>query len=281
MNVGAGIVSYNPIKDILLKNLEILLNQVNKVVIVDNNSSNSEEIENLITNFGEKVRLIRLSENKGIASALNIIVHYFQQLNYEWVLLLDQDSIVPKNMIENFLKYTNVKDLGIICPSIVDRNYLKSSIKENKFEFVNFCITSGSFINVNAFKKIGDFDENMFIDYVDFEYCIRLRKSGYKILKVGEVKLIHRLGRLRVYKFFNKRIYITNHPPFRYYYYVRNLIYTHFKHRSEISFAYVISTIFKRLIKITFFEKQKLKKIKAIFKGVIDGLFLSKSLKCK
>lgn len=61
--------------------------------------------------------------------------------------------------------------------------------KEPVEEFIDFCITSASCTNLAVWKEVGGFDERLFIDLVDNEFCKRLIVSGYKILRLNNLVL--------------------------------------------------------------------------------------------
>ena len=52
-------------------------------------------------------------------------------------------------------------------------------------------MTSGSFLNLKVYKEAGPFVDKLFIDYVDFEYCLRLKKKGFKIYKLNNTYMQH------------------------------------------------------------------------------------------
>lgn len=267
---AAGIVTYNPEIELLLRNIESIRKQVDALVVVDNASQNIEIIEKSIVSFDNLI-LIKNPTNLGVATALNQIITSFSG-TYSWVILLDQDSVVPLNMINEYTKFTDKDQIGIICPRVMYENGKAYSSQNNSnFEYVDKCITSGSAVNIPICLELNLFDEKMFIDFVDFEYCARLRKSGYKIVRLNSVPLYHQLGNLEAGKFFGKTIYFTNHSARRYYYYTRNSLYYANKHAGYVSRKLVISKIMRKAVKILLFEKEKLKKIKAIFIGAIDS----------
>jgi len=275
-NIAAGIVLYNPDIIRLKENINAVLPQVDFVILVDNSSANIEKVESEYCKLNN-IFLIKNEKNMGIARALNKIVHFCEQKNCEWVLTLDQDSVIPNNAIENYVKYIHIEKVGIITLKIIDRNYLEenSSISkksEPKYEYVEKCITSASFINIQLCKKIGYFDEKMFIDLVDFEYCIRLRKAGYKILRLNYITLLHQLGNLQVYSIFGKKIRITNHSEIRDYYYARNSLYYLKKHKDYLIKKDIYSKLLIKTIKILLFERSKKAKLKAIFLGIKEGI---------
>ena len=278
-NYAAGIVLYNPDIMRLKENINAILPQVDLIALVDNASQNIEIVESMYNKFGN-VFIIKNNENLGIAKALNQIVEYCNKKNYEWVLTLDQDSVVPNNLIENYAKYLSFKRVAIITPKIIDRNdpLINNRIQEPKYEYIGKCISSASFINISICKEIGFFDEKMFIDLVDFEYCMRIQKANYKILRLNYIKLDHQLGDLKVLVLFGRKIFITNHSEIRVYYHARNSLYYLSKHKNYLNKKDVYLKLLKKVVKVIAFEKSKLKKLGAVIAGIKDGIKMYKKI---
>jgi len=272
--VAAGITLFNPDIELLKENIDSIKEQVNLIILIDNASRNINHIESILTNYCDIV-LIKNDKNMGIARALNQIVEYSNSNNYKWVLFLDQDSKAPQGLVENYIKYLDLQNIAVISPKILDINDKidnSNSTTESSIEFIDRCITSASLVNISICQSLGKFDEKMFIDLVDFEYCARVRRRNYKIIRVNSIILAHRLGDLRVVKIFAKKIYVTNHSKERIYYFARNAIYFDKLHKDYLPKYYAIREIIKLIIKIIFFEKMKKSKIKFAFKGISDGL---------
>lgn len=268
-DIAAGIVLYNPDFELLKINIESIISQVEKLVIIDNASDNIKEIEEYL-HLLSNCYLTKNSENFGIAKALNQIIKNFEQ-EFEWVLLLDQDSVVPPNFIHQFKKYIHMDKIGIICPKINYQNDDRMTIQEcEEYKFVEKCITSGSLINTEVWRFVDFFDEAMFIDFVDFEYCIRIQKAGYKILQINNIFLRHNLGNLESKRFANRKVRVTNHSAIRYYYYVRNALYTVRKHKNYLNPFPIYRKILKKMAKIILYERDKIGKLHAMFRGYID-----------
>ncbi|MFD1851258.1 glycosyltransferase family 2 protein [Oceanobacillus bengalensis] len=269
----AGIVLYNPDIPRLQENIESIYKQVEQVILIDNGSKNIKEIKFLINRF-EKLTLIENKQNKGIATALNQIVNYSMNCNFNWVLLLDQDSVSPLNIIDEFDRYTCTDEkVAIICPEINDRNSVQVSNSNNieEYEYVKECITSGSFLNCSIWYEIGGFDEKMFIDYVDIEYCKRVIRAGFKILKVNRVELLHEIGKRNTYKFLWLNVPTYEHSAFRKYYITRNTLYFTRKYKEDENILYAYLKVIKRLIIVVLYEKDKWKKINAMYRGMRDS----------
>lgn len=277
-NIIAGIVLYNPDFERLHENIINIIEQVDKLILIDNNSNNIREIEESISCY-KNITLIRNSKNLGIASALNQIIRYAKENSCDWALTLDQDSVCQEGLIEEYKKYLNVKTIGMMTCLIGDRNRLDSErSNEDAYEYVERCITSGSLTNVEACLEVGAFDEAMFIDYVDYDMCALLRERGYKILKVNFYGLLHELGNIVNKKLFSKEVVVYNHAPFRVYYYARNLIYYMRKHRKVINHKIEYKILAYKIITIVLYEKQKFKKIYNMVRGMCDGLKMEVNL---
>lgn len=270
MNIAAGIVLYNPDIDRLEQNINAIIMQCDIVYLVDNGSNNIKNIRQFIQMLNnDKCVLIENKDNKGIAYALNQMTRRALMDKYNWILTLDQDSICPDDIILEYSKYIKIEKIGMICPYIQDLNKANRVKKNNSFSYVKECITSGSMLNINAWKNIGGFDEKMFIDGVDFDICHRLIKYGYFILRAQNVILLHELGHCQYRKFLIWKVLAKNHSSFRKYYISRNTIYLARKEQTSILRA--ICQNIKLLLVSVLYEKNKCSKIKNIIKGTIDG----------
>lgn len=221
-NICAGIVTYNPDVDRLKKNIDAVAKQVRIVFIVDNHSNNIAEIRNLQT-FYKNIEIIVNEYNFGIAKALNQMSTQALKCGYEWILTLDQDTVIPNDLIEKFSLYINNSDLGIICPAVLYSGSEKIVKGKSEIEYIRACMTSASLTKLTAWKEVGGFREDYFIDFVDNEYCMKLKIHNYKILRLNTCIMNHQLGDV-----VNKKILGIilikgiKHSPLRLYYMTRN-----------------------------------------------------------
>ena len=164
----------------LKENIDAVIIQCTHLYLVDNGSGNVDEVKGLLNQYNQsKISILWNRENQGIAKALNQLTSAAQKEGFDWILTLDQDSVVPSNIVGEFEKYINNSSVGILCPIICDRNKDEEiKINEDCTE-IDECITSGSLLNIKAWSEIGGFDERMFIDGVDFDICYRLRPVSY------------------------------------------------------------------------------------------------------
>lgn len=275
LDVWAGIVSYNPQINRLKKNIEAIYQQVAKVVLVDNGSNNLDEVVALCNNFN--VVYILNSENKGIAAALNQLMQYAYDYGIKWVITLDQDSICPNSIILEANSLLERNDIGQIVPLLFESNakefcYLGNIPNGKKFQQVNKSITSASINSVDIWKKVQGFDEKLFIDYVDYDYAMRLFIGKYKIIRMNDIILDHQIGQSINKKLFFFNVRVGNHSSFRKYYISRNMVIYICRYYKYINILPEMLRLFKVFILIILFENEKRLKLKQFFKGIKDGI---------
>lgn len=269
MDLAIGIVLFNPDIINLEKSINEILKVSNTIILIDNNSKNITEIKGLIKKY-DKIILIENSNNFGIAKALNQILAKAYSTNSKYLLTLDQDSTLSKEDILKMLQYKNIKNVAIICPIINDLNKNKKMKQIEEYVEIDRCITSGSLMNLEICKTIGNFDEKMFIDYVDFEYCKRIKLQGFKIIRIRDAVINHEIGKRTKRKFLFMTVFPTNHNYKRTFYYVKNIRYYLKKYKRKMTFREKITEykyLLWRLITILFYEKNKKMKLKSYFDG--------------
>ncbi len=268
----AGIVTYNPQPDRLRLNIEaVLRNGIKKITVVDNGSKNADEVSVLLMQYPEAA-LLRNPKNEGIAFALNqLFQEAYDAGCYPWVLTLDQDTVIDDNLTEVYGKYCSEKQDASITALHRDRNYqVKQKHTGLDAEHVVFCMTSGNLVRTAVWKEVGGFDNRLFIDEVDTDFCYRLQKHGYRILRINQPLFLHEIGNATAVTFMGKDRIVTNHSAFRKYYMVRNRLYMLKKGR-QCGDSY--SNLFRFMIKTALFEKEdRAQKIRSMLKGLLDGL---------
>ncbi len=269
----AGIVLYNPDPVRLKENIEAIRTQVEMIVLVDNASSDKNYLSVIDS---DKIVLVKNTKNEGIAFALNQILQFAYDAGYGWVLTLDQDSVATDGMIQGLSKFLS-HSVGIVCPYIKDRNFkryfddLDYDVRE-----VKVCITSGSLTNVEAWKDVGGFDNYLFIDWVDWDFCYSLTEKGYKILQTRRACLLHELGeKTKYFHVGSHELFLLHRTPKRYYYIARNDIIIAKKHKKEHILSHLLFTI-KSMLVVILFEKNRYRNLCAFINGIKDG-FLYRS----
>lgn len=275
-NIAAVIITYNTGNE-FSKNVLSLKKHVGEVIVVDNGSN--KETLSMLRGLKEEITLIELNENKGIAYALNRGIEYAVNNDFQWVLTLDHDSAVSDSMISNMLSVYNSIDesekekIVMLTPKHVEEKQMDvvSKSQENKWEYVLTEITSGALTKADFYKN-ELYDEKLFIDLVDHDYCLRINSMGYKIIRVNSAILIHNLGESIQKKILGITITPTNHSALRRYYMSRNRKYIWNKYRGTFKEWVIKDKIrfLNEIVKIIAFEDEKLNKLKMIKLGLND-----------
>jgi rhamnosyltransferase len=264
------IVLYKPDKNIFNR-LKQLAKSSNKVIVI----LNQTDLFGSITLNIENTELVILGENIGLAKALNVgIKKAMNNQSCEYVALFDQDSFLDDaNSISNitaiFEEYINDK-IGIIGHSNKDVK-LKFEKKNLNFDIeeVEDVITSGSVIPCHVLKNVGLMDENLFIDYIDYEWCLRAKSFGYKIYKSNKNILSHNLGDKFIKIFGLRKPIHTN--PIRKYYIIRNTLIL--LNRNYITLSWKTKHFLKLLYRIPGYfilSNNKFSSLKIIIKSFYD-----------
>ena len=262
------VVLYNPDQSIL-KNINSYIDQVDILYAIDNSEDKNNVLIQDIKN-NPKIQYIDNHGNQGLAHALNMGANLAIDSGADWLLTMDQDSRFDKDTLSKMIKWINeneIDDIGIVSPmhSVNSRdNY------QRQYDLVT--MTSGNLLNLKIFQKIGKFDEKLFIDSIDTEYCLRLNVNNYYIKRLKSMVLDHNLGDIKRKNFLFLNFTVTNHNSIRRYYIIRNRFYVWGKYKEYFSWFinYEKKMTIKEIIKILLVEDDKILKFKMIFKGYID-----------
>ena len=268
MRILVGIVTFNPDLGRLEENLSaVLAEPIDYVLVFDNGSENISEICTLTEYY--QTGIYKNNCNTGIASALRYIMNFAISNDYDWVMTLDQDSVIRSGLVKEYKSYeSKLRDAAMLTCIIQDRNFTESNSYDNKTHEITRCISSAAFINVKCYEQTAGYDEKMFIDYVDFDMCYSLIEAGFKIYRIPFLGLLHEVGNGRNVSFFGKQYIVYNHSACRKYYLIRNSIYCAKKHPPFDS----LLIAFREMLFVLIYEKDKKKKIVCMLKGFIDGL---------
>jgi rhamnosyltransferase len=278
--IGAIVITFNPNPD-LETNISTISREVDILLVIDNASEKYDSV-NILSRLEQNysnIRVIRNKKNLGIGLALNIGAEILIDEGIKWAFTFDQDSYASKTFFNEMKAKQKIQkgEAALLYPKYIDQKSLQFFTNEKKEEEGgNFiAMMSGNLIDLVAWSKLGGFDEDLFIDYVDFDYCLKILKNHLKIYKVNSAILMHNLGQQSAHKLFDKKINTTNHPPIRRYYISRNKVII-LKRYFLLKPLWIIKDntyiLFIELCKILFFEEYKFKKFKCIIYGYYDGL---------
>jgi rhamnosyltransferase len=267
--IAGVVVLYNPDEKVV-ENVFSYLDQIACLYIVDNSENKNQCLQTLTDN--NKVEYIFNHSNLGISAALNIGIDKAIVSGFPFLLTMDQDSYFEKGQLERLISYISRSgSFGIISPFHKNK-FFTNPPKSEGLEEASDVMTSGNILNLSAVKKIGRFRDDYFIDYVDIEYCLRLRKNGYKIFRVNSSFLTHSEANLSRIKILGNTVYPPNHSALRWYYKVRNYLYLKKEYRQTFNDYFKIENrnIFANIVKVILFEKDKINKIGMMLKGYLD-----------
>jgi rhamnosyltransferase len=290
--VHAIVVTFNPKRDVLLREFEMLAPQVHKIWLVDNASN--QPLANWVSDlgFGSKLELVQMSSNVGLGAAQNAGITLARSTGATHVLILDQDSEPMPDMVTRLLTATDrllSADVRVAAVAPVWADSAKGPasyfVRLGWFGFkrqnvlsgqdvvdADFVISSGSMVPTSVLDDIGPMDESLFIDHVDTEWCLRALSKGYRLFGVPSSRMVHTLGDRRERIWFLRWRNVPHHSPFRYYYILRNGILL--QRRQYIPIKWRVAELF-RSIRVLFFyglfSANRLQCLQYMFKGIWDG----------
>ena len=265
----AGVVTlYNP-SDEDINNINTYINDIEELYVIDNTEGKSNESR---IPKNKKIKYYFKNDNMGVASAINIAAEKAIKDGYDWLLTMDQDTKVNDGVIKKLKTDILTKDMdkvGIITPW--HNTKLLDKKPNSKIDYPHDVMTSGNILNLKIWKEINGFKDWLFIDGIDIEYCLNLRKNGYKIMRDNTVFIDHNLGNIFYKQFLGKPRLCTNHTAIRRYYMARNYRYIFDMYKDyDYEFCLKLTKYKKDIIKILLYEKNSFKKILGIYKGIID-----------
>ncbi|MCI9279900.1 MAG: glycosyltransferase [Bacilli bacterium] len=262
LKIAAMVTLFYPQKE-NFKNIENYLSEVDRLYVIDNtpNKNNQKELPN------HKKIVYYNFDNIGVAKALNLAANLALSEKYKWLLTLDQDTEITKKIVKK-LKETASKEktskIGIITPW--HKTKLKIEKPKEKVDYPQDVMTSGNLLNLEIWSSLNGFQEDFFIDGIDIEYGLRLKKNHYKIMRLNDLEINHDLGDI----FYVGNKLCTNHNGLRRYYMNRNYhyIYENYKN-TDYQFCKFLISNYKTMLKVILFEKHKFSKIYGFCLGYI------------
>ncbi len=273
-DVCAVVVTFNP--DVIrFKNLiESAGKQVKRIVVVDNGSRNIGDIKRILLHG--KAKLITLNKNFGQPKALNEGGNEAIKQHSKWILILDDDTILYKNAVNDILaRYERLPEgvkerVGLLAMAVepTDTNKHTAVLAEDP-EFISrkSVITSGNLIKCSVFERV-KFREDFFIDQVDTEFDIRLRSFGYSIIEYNKKLITQRYGRQVMVR--GKAVNYYN--AMRMYYITRNSAYMLF--HNQLTITEVVRNflvVYSRFVRVNGIKNSINPCARILFRGIKDA----------
>ncbi len=177
------------------------------------------------------------AKNMGIAYALNQALRYGIKNQFNKMITFDQDSLPLECYFDEIKHHEQFgeahRNVAVVSPTLIKfdgseirtDSYFGSS--DTGYFFVTTTVTSGSIFDLQALSSVGGFTDDFFIDYVDHDVCLKLRKFGYLAARSTNARLKHQIGTHRTIKVFGKNFSLTEYSPHRHYFIARNRILTY------------------------------------------------------
>lgn len=285
-SVVVGVMpAFRPTEEIL-ENYVAASRQVDRLIVVDDGSgSEYDDIFSSIEALGGVV--IRNSQNLGIAESLNVGVMEAREGGADFVLTMDQDSLLSSDHVGKLLaEYFSAVDAGIrvglVAPwRISSRPSTKAHTRLRGFILGTEPIQSGQVIPCSTFDDIGYFTGSLFIDCVDTEFYLRAKFSGLSSVFCEAVDLGHSMGEASPARLLGKQVRrggkpltIRFHPPVRNYYIFRNgvVLLIRYGLRDRVFLRSSITGMWKRFLLTMLFSPRKLRQFNAISHGLTHGV---------
>jgi len=288
MRVLAIAITYNPDVALLAEVLHSIAPQARGVVIVDNGSANAAAILEIASTI--RAHVIANTQNRGIAAAQNQGIDFAEKNDFSHVLLLDQDTVLSPKVVADLSAH--LKSLELDCGNVAaigpayfevhsrqrTRAYRSAGLLLSRIPLAtatqpvesDFIIASGSLIPIPVFKKIGPFNEDLFIDLVDVDWCFRARAAGYRCFISPTAVVEHRLGAGTV-KIGQRRVAI--HVPIRNYYWVRNALWLARQPYTPLAWRlYFRSRVMAFLATYPTVGDRRGLRLRLIYQGIKDGI---------
>jgi len=274
--------------------LSSLLPQVGKILVIDNGSDEETLafLEGVRFRWPDNIVIHSLPGNIGIAGALNIGIRKASAMGFQWVLTMDHDSEAAPDLLVHLIEaISRSPDPGNVLvsapvpfdqetgePGVLPaydgwrKRVLSSGAGSEELLYPDVVIASGSLVDLRHCGE-APFDETLFIDYVDHDFCLKGKNRGLWIVCAPRAVLKHRVGNRISGNLLGRRISSTNHPAGRRYYQARNLVEMVRRYgRRRPGYALdIVKSFLRDLLGIFLLEEGRGEKIRAIVRGMLDS----------
>ena len=279
LRITAIVTAYHP--DELLRGVVAsALEACESVIVVDNTpraADGSAPTDPLRGLEDPRVTVFADGRNLGLAAGLNLGLANLPA-DAEAVLLLDQDSVIPDGLIEGLAKVLGDPTVGIVGPSPVDADTGKAyetlaSQRHAEVDDRDLVITSGMLLRRSCLERVPGFREDFFVDYVDVDFCLRMKRAGVRIVRDLSQRMPHSIGDVRVHRLLGREIRVGHQAAWRHYWNTRNgvvLIREHFRRNPVWAVANALFLV-RWFVLLALFEPKRRSHVPAYLKGLLDG----------
>ncbi|WP_026946220.1 glycosyltransferase family 2 protein [Algoriphagus marincola] len=260
-----------------------------QVILVDNASQNPEG--KVLKKEFPKTLLLENEQNLGFAGGNNVGIRKALEIGFSHLMLLNNDTLLEPDFLgKMMLAFSKNPKLGLLQPMICfldepekiwsaggkwvswlaraktlgDRKSLKTyRISSTQLDWTTGCCM---LLSREAILHSGLLNEQYFAYFEDVEWSLRIRNQGFEIGLVPEAKIYHEAGGS------SKKSHSEGTLSARvFYYHVRNQFFLLRSQKAGLGFLYHLGR-FKLWI-FYFLLRGRFRKLKAVAKGIKDGLF--------
>jgi len=271
--VTAVVTAYHP-DDRLAAVVESALATCAEVIVSDNTPGGSASAAEKLGD--PRVRVLRTGSNLGLAAALNAAVDKLPA-DTDFVLFLDQDSVLPPDLVPALAAHFADDSIGVAAPTPWDAAaggaYEQAAGSGPVVADRDGVMTSGMLVRRACLDAVGRFREDFFVDWVDFDFCLRARAHGFRVVQDTSVLLPHSLGDRREHKLGFLCTQVLHYPAWRHYWVARNstiLAREQFRGNRKWALSAVLY-LARWTFNTALFEAQRRTHVAALVRGFADG----------
>ncbi|MEP6683082.1 MAG: glycosyltransferase family 2 protein [Parafilimonas sp.] len=277
MKIAACVILYNPDESVI-QNIKSYNAHIDKLYLIDNSESINANLHNDFNSLSH-ANIFHNGVNEGVAKRLNQACDFAIKDGFDYLLTMDQDSFFDEAFVSKYFECIETSKEQDVSMYGINYQQKKDELNCKYFE-AKFIITSGSVINLKLFQNVGGFDEKLFIDFVDTEYCFRSIQKGFKIIEFSNIYMNHSLGE-PIEKYSLKTLKKTSrsfHSATRLYYMTRNFFYINAKYEKDFSAEIKVlkKDLLNRIKNKIFYKPKRFATLKTLFQAIKD--FKSKKM---
>lgn len=292
-SIASVTMAYNS-KRVLPRQMVALFRQttpLQEIIVVDNASTDGTAA--MLAERFPQVTVLRMSSNVGAGGALEAGVGYAALTKrHDWVWTFDDDSVPDDDALHTMLDVSRRPgegaprvgmiaplpvhaETGVCYPPLLWRDgFVKPSAEllQQPVWFADLVFVSGCMVRREVVEEVGLPRADFFMDFIDFEYCLRTRARGYQIAVVNKCKLAHEVGNARWVRLPGFSALWPDHAPWREYYISRNMTYAAWSlYPSLKTKQFVVRHLVRHAGGALLFGSNKLACLKKMAQGFRDG----------
>ncbi len=290
--IPAAVITFHPDKG-WPDRLDAVLREHPRVVVVDNSlSAEAREFVTAVLSSRRGATLVAQPDNPGIGTALNLAFASLSSEGHERAVAYDQDSTPASGFVEALATTAAARPRAAVVganwtdprrpgrPALFLRPagpfglVFRRIPASDDLAGILCVITSGALFDLGVWRDLGGFDEGLFLDLVDTDYCLRARRAGHDIAASARAILLHHRGEKRSGRLLGREFHPAHTPPFRLRCLTRNrlLLFRRNRLRPLAWTTYEFAYAWKLAADALLFEPGKRARFAAMLAGVRDGI---------